>query len=101
MSAAQNTKGVLAVRLGRAGIITLLAAAALSLYALAGIAGAGAEIERNSRTREAFDAAVAAARPGETVLLSPACSSFDEFSNMAERGRLFKELVRGLSGTGE
>lgn len=58
MSAAQNTKGVLAVRLGRAGIITLLAAAALSLYALAGIAGAGAEIERNSRTREAFDAAV-------------------------------------------
>ena len=47
--------------------------------------------------REAFDASVAAAHPGETVLLSPACSSFDEFSNMAERGRLFKQLVRDLA----
>ena len=63
--------------------------------------GAALEVDRAPHLREAFDAAVAAARPGETVLLSPACSSFDEFSNMAERGRLFKELVRGLSGTGE
>ena len=46
---------------------------------------------------EAFSAAAAEARPGETVLLSPACSSFDEFSNMAERGRRFKGLVAGLS----
>ncbi|HIY51135.1 MAG TPA: UDP-N-acetylmuramoyl-L-alanine--D-glutamate ligase, partial [Candidatus Olsenella avicola] len=57
--------------------------------------GAALEVDRAPHLREAFDAAVAAARPGETVLLSPACSSFDEFSNMAERGRLFKELVRG------
>ena len=45
--------------------------------------------------------ACAAAQPGDTVLLSPACSSFDEFSNMAERGRLFKDLVAGLGQDGE
>lgn len=51
--------------------------------------------------REAFCAAVAQARPGDVVLLSPACSSFDEFSGMAERGRLFKDLVRALGREGE
>lgn len=39
---------------GRAGMITLLAAAALSLYALAGLAAAGAEIDRYSQTRDAL-----------------------------------------------
>lgn len=56
-------------------------------------------VERAPHLREAFDAAVRAARPGETVLLSPACSSFDEFANMGERGRFFKELVRALDAS--
>ncbi len=36
------------------------------------------------------------ARPGDTVLLAPACASFDQFDSFEHRGRVFKELVRGL-----
>ena len=44
----------------------------------------------------AFAAATADAVPGETVLLSPACASFDEFRNFEERGRCFQEMVKKL-----
>jgi UDP-N-acetylmuramoylalanine--D-glutamate ligase len=41
----------------------------------------------------AVSAAASAARPGEVVLLAPACSSYDQFENYEHRGRFFKELV--------
>jgi UDP-N-acetylmuramoylalanine--D-glutamate ligase len=46
--------------------------------------------------REAVQAAFGAACPGEVVLLSPACASYDQFRNFVERGRLFKQLVLAL-----
>jgi len=51
------------------------------------------EIVRVASLREAVRVP---ARPGETVLLSPACASWDQFRNYAERGRAFKELVSTL-----
>ncbi|HZO82015.1 MAG TPA: UDP-N-acetylmuramoyl-L-alanine--D-glutamate ligase [Candidatus Binataceae bacterium] len=54
------------------------------------------QIELRQTLDEAVRCAAAAARGGDTVLLSPACSSFDQFRSYAERGRIFQELVRAL-----
>ena len=37
------------------------------------------------------------AKPGQSVLLSPASASFDGFANYEERGKAFKEIVDGIN----
>jgi UDP-N-acetylmuramoylalanine--D-glutamate ligase len=44
----------------------------------------------------AIRAAYAEAKPGDTILLAPACASFDQFTGYEQRGRVFKEIVRSL-----
>lgn len=53
-------------------------------------------IERADSFEEAVCAASTQARPGEAVLLSPACASWDMFESFEERGNRFKEIVRSL-----
>jgi UDP-N-acetylmuramoylalanine--D-glutamate ligase len=53
-------------------------------------------IERAGTMERAVQLAAQAAQPGDLVLLAPACASFDQFVNYEQRGRVFKELVRGL-----
>jgi UDP-N-acetylmuramoylalanine--D-glutamate ligase len=45
----------------------------------------------------ALHKAMAAAKPGEVVLLSPACASFDQYKSFEHRGDHFRDLVRTLS----
>jgi UDP-N-acetylmuramoylalanine--D-glutamate ligase len=59
------------------------------------IAGSVAK-ERVGTIQRAVEAASLAARPGDVVVLAPACASFDQFENYEQRGRVFKQLVQGL-----
>jgi UDP-N-acetylmuramoylalanine--D-glutamate ligase len=57
----------------------------------------GAEIVQAGTLENAIRKAHAAATPGDVVLLAPACASFDQFKSYEHRGKMFKEIVKGLA----
>jgi UDP-N-acetylmuramoylalanine--D-glutamate ligase len=85
---------VLQPRLREKAVLALLIGAAASKIEKQ-IAGSVA-IEQAGTIERAVETAANAARPGDVVLLAPACASFDQFQNYEHRGRVFKELVRQL-----
>lgn len=58
---------------------------------------AGAHVTECGTLARAFDAASKAAKPGEAVLLSPACASWDQYVNFEARGEEFVRLFMALS----
>jgi len=58
--------------------------------------GTGLPLIQSGTLEAAVSWAAREAKAGETVLLAPACASFDQFENFEHRGRVFKDLVRGL-----
>ena len=64
---------------------------------LAPAAERGVELRRCPDLGEALREASAAAEPGEVVLLSPACASFDAYADFEARGEDFRRLVEGLA----
>jgi UDP-N-acetylmuramoylalanine--D-glutamate ligase len=64
---------------------------------LAPVIARGVSLHRCADLEEAVRGAFAAAEPGEVVLLSPACASFDAFENFERRGDRFREIVGGLA----
>ncbi len=57
-------------------------------------------VERSATMEKAVERANVLARPGDTVLLSPACASFDQYANFEERGNHFARLAREATEDG-
>lgn len=62
-------------------------------------AAGGPKIVNAGTIEAAIKLTAASAEAGDTVLLAPACASFDQFQNYEHRGRVFKELVQGLAAS--
>lgn len=62
----------------------------------AALLGEDMAVERSGTLEAAVRSAAAQAKPGDTVLLSPACASFDQFKDFEARGRAFRDAVEAL-----
>jgi UDP-N-acetylmuramoylalanine--D-glutamate ligase len=63
---------------------------------LAEVLGSVVRVERLETLAEAVSYAAASARPGDVVLLAPACASFDQFKSFEDRGEQFAALARAI-----
>jgi UDP-N-acetylmuramoylalanine--D-glutamate ligase len=81
-------------------LITMGEAARPIARALEPLVGSAVPIRIVADLPEAVAAAGSAARPGDIVLLAPACASFDQYRNFEERGEHFRTLVAARAGRG-
>jgi len=78
------------------GKVKLVLALGEAREQIAGVLGSDVPVVLCTGLREVVERAFEHSEPGDTVLFSPACASFDMFADYAERGRLFKEEVERL-----
>jgi UDP-N-acetylmuramoylalanine--D-glutamate ligase len=67
---------------------------------IAGALGGAVPLVASGTLEAAIAYAYAHGRPGDTVLLAPACASFDQFRSFEHRGEVFKGIVNGLEEKG-
>ena len=77
-------------------VYTIGAAAAKIESQIISSKSGGPELVHAETLENAVRKASAVAQPGDVVLLAPACASFDQFKSYEHRGKVFKEIVRGL-----
>ena len=75
--------------------LTELCGGVLRSSLVAALDGVQAPVRECGDLEHAVSAARATAQPGDVVLLSPACASFDQFAGYEARGERFRELAGG------